>query len=155
MSIFVLTWGPGRGLIMRWAGKELSSPVSRYPTLAHFLHHNQLHIPVTWKLVRMSSIFFKRGVVTGVADLFFPLAQLLYAWVGLPATTAGWSGGSRSKYVIIHAEKSALFTGGLRDCSEVLGLTEATICSSQRSLMVTEQKDPPSHDQYNWAHRVK
>lgn len=125
----MLTWGPWRWSIMRWARMELSSSVSRCPTLAHFLHHHQLQSPVTWKLVRMSSIFYKWGVVTGVADLFFPLAHLLYAWVGLPATTAGWSNGSRSKYVIIHAEKSAPFTGGLRDCSEVFRLTETSVCS--------------------------
>lgn len=155
MSIFALTRGPWRWSIMRWARMELSSSVNRCPTLFHFLHHHQLHIPVTCKLVRMSSMFYKWGVVTGVADLFFPLPQLLYAWVGLPATTAGWSGGSRSKYVIIHAEKSVPFTGGLRHCSEVFRLTEASVCSSQRTLMMREQKDPPSHDQDKWAHRVK
>lgn len=147
MSIFVLTPGPWRWSIMRRAQMELSSSAKRCPTLAHFLHHHQLQSPVTWKLVRMSSIFYKWGVVTGVADLFFPLAQLLYAWVGLPATTAGWSGGSRSKYVIIHAEKSAPFTGGLRDCSEVLRLTEVSVCSSQTTTS--------SHYQDKWVHRVK
>lgn len=105
--------------------------------MAHSLHH---HVSASSNMnVGVNEFnFLQRECADWGRKPVFPLAQLLYTWLGLPLShPAGWPVAAG---LLIHAEELAPFRGGIGDWSEVLGLTEARVCSPQRSLMMTEQK---------------
>lgn len=81
--------------------------------------------------------FLQKGRYNRGQRPVFPLAQLLYTWLGLPPTPQA---GLVAVGLLIHAEELAPFTRGIGDCPEVFRLTEARVCSPQRSLMVMWQK---------------